>query len=103
MMVTFVLNDALGAALQGLQQVRNFAVWRVAQTLAACVAVFYLLRHDGGVVAYALVTPIVAVIPLVANTVNLWPHLKRSLHLDLRVWNTLIRVALPSSSGPRSC
>ncbi len=95
MMLTFVLNDVVGAALQGMQKVGNFAVWRVVQMVAACVAVFYLFHQGRGVVAYAMVTPIVALIPFVANTVNLWPWLKGSLRIDLTVWNTLIRGGAP--------
>jgi O-antigen/teichoic acid export membrane protein len=95
LMLTIVLNDALGAALQGLEELRNFALWRVLQMAAACAAVLFLLHQDQGVVAYALVTPIVSLIPLVANTINLWPRIKRSLHLDLAVWNTLIRGGAP--------
>ena len=94
-MVLNVLNEAVGATLQGLQRMNKFALWRVVQTYIAAAIGVAVLLGERGIVAYAIVAPLAALIPLVANTAHIWPELRRSLHIDLSVWTRLVKGGSP--------
>ena len=95
LMLFIVLNDALGAALQGLQRMGSFAIWRVVQTAVGCALGLALILTGHGVLAFAIVGPIGALIPLVANGVNVWPELRRSFHIDPKMWVTVLKGGAP--------
>jgi O-antigen/teichoic acid export membrane protein len=94
-MVVQVLNEAVGATLQGLERINKFALWRCIQIYVGGAVGLALLLADKGIVAYALVAPLAGLIPLAANTVHMWPELRESLHIDFRVWGKLIRGGSP--------
>jgi PST family polysaccharide transporter len=94
-MLLHVLNDTLGAGLQALQQMNRFAVWRVLSSYVGVALGLAVLFGDKGVVAYAIVVGLAALIPLVANTIQLWPKLRPSLRIDFSVWTRLARGGAP--------
>ncbi len=94
-MVVNVLNEAVGAALQGLQRIHKFALWRVIGIYVGGIAAIAVLLADKGVVVYAIVPAVAVLIPLVANTAHVWPELRPALRIDFRVWGTLAKGGLP--------
>jgi len=94
-MLVQVLNEAVGATLQGLERMNKFALWRCVQIYVGGAVGLALLLAGKGIVAYALVAPLAGLIPLVANSAHLWPELRQSLHIDFRLWRTLVRGGSP--------
>jgi O-antigen/teichoic acid export membrane protein len=95
LMFAVVLNDAIGSALQGLQRMGNFAFWRVVQMAVGVGFGLAVLRAGHGVIAFAFAAPLGALIPLIANSVNVWPALRRSFRIDFKMWSTLIKGGAP--------
>jgi O-antigen/teichoic acid export membrane protein len=95
LMLTNVINDTFAAALQGLEQMGQMALWRVLQTYVAVGASLFVLLSGHGIVAYAVVAPICAVVPLVANGWHLWPHVRQALGIDTRIWRELTVGGMP--------
>jgi O-antigen/teichoic acid export membrane protein len=94
-MVINVLNETLGAALQGLERMNKFAISRVGQTCVGVGVGLAILLADKGVVAFAIVVPLGAIVPLVVNLIQLWPELRKSLHIDFGVWKNLVKGGMP--------
>jgi len=94
-MIINVLNDTLAAALQGLERMNDFALWKVAQTVVGVGIGLAVLLGDHGIVAYAIVVPLGSLVPLTANLIHVWPHLRKSLKLDFSVWTRLVKGGSP--------
>jgi O-antigen/teichoic acid export membrane protein len=95
-MILAALNDILAAVLQAFEQMGRLALWQGIQLYAVGgIAIGLLLTHKGGVVAYALVIAVGAVIPLVANGYYLWPEVRGQMKLDLSLWRAMAVGGMP--------
>ncbi len=94
-MIVHVLNDTLASGLQGVQRMNKFALWRVVQTYIGVALGLAVLVGQESVVAYAIVVGLSALIPLVANTIHVWPELRPCLRVDFSVWRKLARGGAP--------
>lgn len=94
-MALSVLSGTVVAGLQGEQRMSGIAFWAAAQGfLAATVLLFVMLTHRG-IVVLALALAATGAVSLVANGARIWPRLRTSLRVDLRVWQMLIAGGLP--------
>jgi O-antigen/teichoic acid export membrane protein len=98
-MVLFLVNDVLGAGLQGIEQMGRPAAWTVVQAFVATIVGLAVLAQGRNVVKFALVTTLAAAIPVVANAAHLRPRLRGSMRLDLRVWRTIAIGGFPFLLG----
>ncbi len=94
-MACSTLNDTLGAGLQGEQRMGRPAAWVVVREYVSSGAALAVLAAHKGVLAYALALCCSNVIPVVPNAVQLWPRLREGIHVDLRLWKTLVLGGLP--------
>jgi O-antigen/teichoic acid export membrane protein len=89
------LNSVLVGGLQGLQRMGGPAMWEVARSYVGGVFGLIVLMRGGGIVAYATVFNLALLIPLVANFINLWPELRKSLDVDLALWRRVLAGGVP--------
>ncbi len=89
------LNETLVAGLQGEQRMGKPAAWEVVREYVSCAAALAVLATHKGVLAYAFALNCAGVIPVVANGVQLWPRLRKGMHIDLRLWKSLVLGGLP--------
>jgi O-antigen/teichoic acid export membrane protein len=85
-----LLNNALLGGLQGLQLMGRPAFWGVVRTYTGAAIGIPILLLGGGAVPYAFAFNVVAVIPLVANFLQLRTRLKTGGGLDLSVWRVVV-------------
>jgi len=98
-MILFLVNDVLGAGLQGIEQMGRPAAWTVVQAYVAAIVGLAVLAQGRDVVKFALVTTLAAAIPVVANAAHLRARLRGSMRLDLRVWRTIAIGGFPFLLG----
>jgi O-antigen/teichoic acid export membrane protein len=89
------LNTVLMGSLQGLQRMGRPALWEVIRCYAGATLGLAVLFNGGGVLAYALVINIVCVIPALANFVNLWPEMRRSMRFEPGLWREVLVGGFP--------
>jgi PST family polysaccharide transporter len=90
-----MLNDTLGAGLQGLELMARPAMWGVVQQYAATALGLLVLVTTKSLVTYSLVFALANLVPVLGNGVQLWPALKPNLRIELRVWKFVALGGLP--------
>jgi O-antigen/teichoic acid export membrane protein len=94
-MIFGALIDVLAAGLQGTERMGKIAFWSAAQMyVGGAIAIVLLLDHKG-VLVYALVMALAAIIPVVANGYQLWPEIRKERTIDLRLWRVIAVGGLP--------
>jgi O-antigen/teichoic acid export membrane protein len=90
-----VVGLTIGAALTGLQQMVNLAKWNMLQGYVGGLGSLLILVNGGPLWAYALFFNLAFLIPIPANLRRLWPYLRESHAIDVRLWLEILRGGLP--------
>jgi O-antigen/teichoic acid export membrane protein len=94
-MLVQVLTGTLVAGLQGLQQMRRTAVAAAAGVIISNgLGLIVLIRRDS-LVFYAVAITVGLVIPLVANALKVWPHVRGHTQVDFGICKRIARGGLP--------
>ena len=94
-MLCSLLTDTLLAGLAGMERMGRPAMWSVVQIYVAGAAGLIVVLNGGGVVAYAAAGAMAGLIPVAANTILLWPHLRGHLRVDFRLWKVIVLGGVP--------
>jgi O-antigen/teichoic acid export membrane protein len=94
-MLCSLLSDTLLAGLAGMERMGRPALWSVVQIYVAGAAGLVVVLSGGGVVAFVAVGATAAIIPVVANAILLWPHLRGHLRVDFRLWKAIVIGGVP--------
>jgi O-antigen/teichoic acid export membrane protein len=94
-MVFTVLNEVAVGALGGMERMAKPALLATVQVYVASLGGLLVLFLGGGVVMYSLVVALAGVIPVVGNTLMLWPQVRGHLHIDITVWKIVAIGGLP--------
>jgi O-antigen/teichoic acid export membrane protein len=94
-MLCTVLNDVLAAALAGMERMAKPAAFFTIQIYVGSIGGLIVLFLGGGLIMYSIVYALAGLIPVVANSVLLWPRVRGHLHLDLGVWRIVAVGGLP--------
>jgi O-antigen/teichoic acid export membrane protein len=88
-MLCTVLNDVLTSALMGMERMAKPAAFFTIQIYVGSVGGLIVLFLGGGLILYSAVYALAGVIPVVANSVLLWPRMRGHLRIDLGIWRTV--------------
>jgi O-antigen/teichoic acid export membrane protein len=94
-MLCTILNDVLTSALMGMERMAKPAVFATIQVYVGSIGGLIVLVLGGGLIMYATVLALAALIPVVANGALLWPRVRGHFHVDLRIWRTVALGGLP--------
>jgi O-antigen/teichoic acid export membrane protein len=94
-MLLTVLNDVLAAALGGMERMAKPAAFFTIQIYVGSIGGLIVLFMGGGLILYSIVYALAGLIPVVANSVLLWPRVRSHLHVDFRVWRIVAIGGLP--------
>jgi O-antigen/teichoic acid export membrane protein len=94
-MLCTVLNDVLAAALGGMERMAKPAAFFTIQIYVGSIGGLIVLFLGGGLILYSIVYALAGLIPVVANSVLLWPRVRGHLHIDVNVWRVVAVGGLP--------
>jgi O-antigen/teichoic acid export membrane protein len=94
-MTLTILNDVLLGGLVALNRVARTAMWWVVQTYLGAALAITVLFTTRSVLAFAATYAIALVIPVATNSVSVWHFVKGSLHIDPKLWVTLVKGGAP--------
>ena len=89
------MTDVLAGVLQGTERMGSLALWLTFQQCAGGALALVLLLDHKGVIVYALVIGLSALIPFLAFSRQLWPETSGYRQLDLRLWRTIASGGMP--------
>jgi O-antigen/teichoic acid export membrane protein len=95
LMVCTIVNDLLTGALMGMERMAKPAAFLTVQVYVAGIGGLIVLYLGGGLILYATVYSLAGLIPVIANSVLVWPYVRHHLHIDLRIWRTVALGGLP--------
>ena len=89
-------GQMLASALAGTERIAKPAMWTTVQVYAqGLLAVLFVSVLGWGVVAFANITALTALIPTVACAVMMWPHMRGHLQIDWRYWRWVAAGSIP--------
>jgi O-antigen/teichoic acid export membrane protein len=94
-MLCIVLNDVLTSALMGMERMAKPAAFATIYVYVGSGGGLIALFLGGGLILYATVYALAALIPVVAASVLLWPRVRGHIHLDFGIWRTVVLGGLP--------
>jgi O-antigen/teichoic acid export membrane protein len=94
-MLCTVLNDVLAAALAGMERMAKPAAFFTIQIYVGSIAGLIVLFLGGGLIMYSIVYALAGLIPVVANSVLLWPRVRSHVHVDFKIWRIVAVGGLP--------
>jgi len=94
-MLIQVLTGTFIAGLQGMQDMRRTAVAAAVGVVVSNGLGLLVLDRHGSLVLFAALMTLGLLIPLLANALKLWPHLRVNMRLDFGMWKQIARGGLP--------
>jgi O-antigen/teichoic acid export membrane protein len=94
-MLLTVLNDVLAAALAGMERMAKPAAFFTIQIYVGSIGGLIVLFMGGGLILYSIVYALAGLIPVIANSLLLWPRVRGNLRVDFGVWRIVAVGGLP--------